>query len=498
MLLLSRLAMPPLRPPLPRFRPGLLILGAMAALALALLGLARWAWSPVGRTRGPRVMVLLEPDPGLTAPEVKGLEVLVRDHLECHGRCTLLPWVPDGDPRLPSLEAAGVVQARLRPRREGSLLAWEVAWTRTRQGPWTKAQVAPAAPSQAFMSLGSSLPGLGLNDPEPTFVPPGQGFWALVEAVGLSRLKRDEPRALDLTREVLQHTPDCATAHVTLALLLLRTGVADPVRQEQVLGSLNEALRLQPGHPRISYVAASILVEMGRHREALDLLRSAVAAHPDLPDPLQGVVYAARTSGLLELAGRAHRAQERLLLGPPPRLPLLVLLYRQELGAFEQHCRDGAAQTPTPAHFYLGYLALARGQRQAALHAFERAGQPVTPGWEDLGTLASVWSLHLSGRTPEARTALADLERRRAADRAPDGEFTFMLAEARGLLGDSEEGLDLAQRAFAQGFACTEWYLHSPFLQGPRQLPRWRELEAHLQARQRLLESRFPPSAFGL
>jgi hypothetical protein len=122
----------------------------------------------------------------------------------------------------------------------------------------------------------------------------------------------------------------------------------------------------------------------------------------------------------------------------------------------------------------------------------------VDPGWEDIGTLASVWSLHLEGQRDEARRILSELEHRRAADRAPDGEFTFMMAETRGLLGDVEAAMDLAHRAFTQGFACTDWYAHSPYLYQLRLTPRWRDLEAHLIARQHLLESRFPPSAFGL
>ncbi|HJW08778.1 MAG TPA: tetratricopeptide repeat protein [Holophagaceae bacterium] len=483
---------------MPRLRALLLPLVLLALGAAGLLLVLRFRGPGVGKPKGPRVMLQVEPDPSLSPAAARGLDLLLHDHLELHGTCTVMPWMADGDRRLAAVERAGVLQLRLHPRRSGDDLALESAWSLRRAGAWTHHSSAAAEPLAALEALGGFLPTLRLRAPDEAYAPRGPGFWALSEAIGLGRMKTDDAQALRLARQSAASAPRCATARATLALALLRSGVEDPGHPAEMLEELEEALRLSPGHPRISYVAASILVEMGRHRDALELLRPAVAAHPDLPDPLQGVVYAARTSGLLDLAGRAHRAEERLLLGPPPRLPLLVLLYRREFIAFERHCREGESQSPTLAHFYLGYLALARGATPEAKAELRQAWHPVDPGWEEIGSRARIWSLHLDGRRDEALAALADLERQRAGARAPDGEFTFMLAEAHGLLGDPDGALDQAQRALAQGFACTDWFERSPFLEPMRRHPRWFALRDHLQARQKLLEERFTPESFGL
>lgn len=475
-------------------------------LGLALAGLLlfsiraflRRSHAGVGVPEGPRVLLLVEEDPSLAPALRVGLDLLLRDHLETQGVCTLLPWPAEGDAALGRLEKVQALHLKLHPRREGQSLGLRLAWAYHRNGPWHEAAREAGPPLASVAWLGSALP-LSLGQPTERLAPEkASAFWELVEAMGLMRMNAQDQRALALAQNLVRQSPGCATAHVTLALTTLRSGVQEAERQALVLDQLEEALRCVPNHPRISYVSASILVEMGRHREALERLEGAVRAHPGLPDPLQGVVYAARTSGLLELAGRAHRAQESLLLGPPPRLPLLVLLYRWEPGAFERHCRKHLATRPTVAHFYLGYLALARGQETQARSEMALACAPVTPGWEDMGELARIWGLHLDARHAEAMAALQALDQRRAADRAPDGEFTFMLAEAHDLLGDPEGALDQAHRALAQGFACTRWYQRSPFLSAARQLPRWKALEAHLQERQRLLEERFPPEAFGL
>ena len=76
--------------------------------------------------------------------------------------------------------------------------------------------------------------------------------------------------------------------------------------------------------------------------------------------------------------------------------------------------------------------------------------------------------------------------------REPDGEFTIRLAEAYALMGDRASAMEMANRAFARGFGCTEWYEHSPMLEPLRGLPKWQALIQHLRERQHLMEDRFP------
>jgi hypothetical protein len=81
--------------------------------------------------------------------------------------------------------------------------------------------------------------------------------------------------------------------------------------------------------------------------------------------------------------------------------------------------------------------------------------------------------------------------------RVSDGEFTLRMAEAAAFLGDSVLALELAERAYIQGFGCTRWYQQSPLLAPIRGTARFASLVQHLQERQAMLEQRFPLRRFG-
>ena len=82
--------------------------------------------------------------------------------------------------------------------------------------------------------------------------------------------------------------------------------------------------------------------------------------------------------------------------------------------------------------------------------------------------------------------------------RISDGEFTLRMAEAAAFLGDPTLAMELAERAYTQGFDCTRWYERSPLLAPIRGTGRYGSLLQHLRERQAMLESRFPASKFGL
>ena len=77
--------------------------------------------------------------------------------------------------------------------------------------------------------------------------------------------------------------------------------------------------------------------------------------------------------------------------------------------------------------------------------------------------------------------------------RVPDGEFTLRMAEGYALAGDLDSAMELASRAFGQGFGATLWFERSPLLEPLKGSPRWRTLIQHVRERQGLLEDRFPP-----
>jgi tetratricopeptide (TPR) repeat protein len=273
---------------------------------------------------------------------------------------------------------------------------------------------------------------------------------------------------------------------------------ADPPSQEICQSHFERALSALPNYPRAVNQYATFLTDMGNQRLALTQLESALRSFPDSIHLQAALAYAARTSGLLEVAVRAAEKRLRLQGGLRAGRGVAenVFLYRGELEQFEQ-----SLGTHRPGHqevlldFYRGYCSLLKGDNPAALAQFR---QSAAAGGSRLlfEALSEVFALGLEGREELALERLNHLRNQRLRLRVPDGEFTFKVAEAYALLGRVEESLDVAERAFSQGFGCTPWYENSPLLAPIRTLPRWPSLLQHLRERQHLLESRFSPSRF--
>lgn len=325
--------------------------------------------------------------------------------------------------------------------------------------------------------------------------------WELLDLAG--RTQDDACAALVARAQALvAKEPACASARLALATLLTRYLVehmdADTLEAQLACEqNFRDGLALSPAYPRLVALDAIHLSDVGRQREALRLLQVALQRHPGNAALLNALAYAARTSGLIDLANRAleHRAQ---LLGVPrgqSNLADNALLYTGQFRAFESDL-DELPRGPMRT-FYQGYARLLMGDAEGAKRAFSDA-KPGGLGSSLFLRLSEVYRLALEGRRGEAANALDKLESERMWMHLPDGEFTFKLAEAYGFLDRPGEALDVAERAAVQGFGCAPWFERSPFLTAARQLPRWISLDAHLRARQKLLEQAFPPAAFHL
>jgi hypothetical protein len=146
--------------------------------------------------------------------------------------------------------------------------------------------------------------------------------------------------------------------------------------------------------------------------------------------------------------------------------------------------------------FNLGYAALLRGRREEAARRFQEAeNDAATEG--HFRALAKIFRFQIEGRTADARQALDVLDRSRMGLQVPDGEFTFTMAEAAAFLGEEGLAMDLAQRAFSQGFICAAWYRGSPFMAGLQGLPRWHSILQHVDERQARVAALHQTGDFG-
>jgi hypothetical protein len=327
-------------------------------------------------------------------------------------------------------------------------------------------------------------------------------FWPLCRALESpysspgADLSRDAESTEMLARRDPTGLVHLALAHGRYRLLLDDSGAGEPGGTGWCDKAFQDALQALPDCPRLAVLYANFRTDVGDQRTALDLLFRLVAKHPHVASLYDSLAYAARTLGLLDGAKRAIRQRDQLggHVGQAYFLAENTLLYRGEWEAFERSLDKGPSEPVQD--FYRGYAALLRkGEAEARGHF--RASANHALGIQVFKRLSKVYLLALEGHRDQAVAELRALDESRVSVKVPDGEFTFKLAEAYAYLGRTSDALDVARRAFSQGFTCADWYARSPFLASLHGEPEWEAFLAGLQERQRRLAQRFPADRFG-
>lgn len=433
----------------------------------------------------------------------ESLDSLLTDELETRADLAVTNVPRLAEPFLPD---APLLVVRPLARRDGDRLALSLEWAEMGpglNGAWHRVAPGAAEPAEALEQALRALP-LRLAPPDPALLPQSaDAFWNLLQADSAVHRNRDLDAALDLAQQYAVKEPGCAFLHATIAHVDSIRMLQDPHlldgHVDFALVAAQDALKLSPGYPRALRIAARLLSDQGHQAEALDLIQEGLRRHPHSMNLLFALDYAARTAGLMDIALGARSRLDALWAATPDPTPTgFTYLYAGRLDAFEASFRPlpGVPVDGFTA-FNLGYADLLKGHPTEAESRFQAAEQdPTAEG--HFRALAKVFRFGIEGRRDDARMALDLLDRDRVGLQVPDGEFTFTMAEAAGYLGEEGRAMDLAQRAFSQGFTCSDWYRASPLLAKVQPLPRWRAILQHVDARRARVAAGRQPRDFGL
>jgi tetratricopeptide (TPR) repeat protein len=477
-----------------------LLLAAFAALSGGAFG-----WRRAHRAIHSHRALLLDPvaEEGITSFEAQSLGSLLMDALETRAgmAVTSLSRLPE-----PYQPEGGLLLLRTRVARRSADLCLTLEWAELgpgRDGAWHVATPPPGAPDATIEAALDALP-LEPKPADPALLPHDPGrFWELLKADGAVYSNVDLDGALALTHRLAAEEPGCAAIQASMAHLDTLRILQDPQpldgHVDLALAAADRALALLPGYPRALRFASRLLSDQGRQDEALNRLQEGLRLHHRSLNLLLALDYAARTAGLLDIALGARERMAALWTGASVAPPMgFTYLYAGRPDAFEASLQTRPGLRPDGfTTFNLGYADLIRGRREdAARHFQEVEGDAATEG--HFRALAKVFRFQIEGRTADARQALDVLDRSRMGLQVPDGEFTFTMAEAAAFLGEEGLAMDLAQRAFSQGFVCAAWYRASPFMAALQPLPRWQSILQHVDERQGRLAALHRPRDFGL
>jgi hypothetical protein len=222
------------------------------------------------------------------------------------------------------------------------------------------------------------------------------------------------------------HDPAAGPAAAAVYLLLLQAAgrvpeaaawaqarLRQPPQDEPLLLVALAELAVATGDPEQAYRRATAVLAMNPYD--FRALMAASAAHLEAGNPHEAFGNALR----------ANRVQPAAVAAV-----LQMMRCRHQLGdhiaALADYASFAAAGSPTPALLSeLGLAHAALGDRAGAIAAHERALAGTPP---PLASLQALLKLHATDDAPEARTALAALEQRFAAEISDDSECGFALA----------------------------------------------------------------------
>jgi tetratricopeptide (TPR) repeat protein len=273
--------------------------------------------------------------------------------------------------------------------------------------------------------------------------------------------------ALGLYMQCLDEDPAYAPAWARAGRChrLLAKYAPDPVRSREKAAlaerAFLKALTLNPELPLTHSLYSDLEIDTDRAEQAMTRLLARLATNRDQPDILVGLVQACRYCGLLEASISAHVMARRL----DPQI---------RTGAAHSYFMAGDYESALAAYNVadLGYMdamvmtAMGRGEEALVLLQQREDDAPA-----DSPIRIYITSLRamLEGKHEESVQTI-----RRWAPLQRDAEGAYYTSRQLARIGAHDDALDGLERSLAGGYFCLPAVLRDPWLDGLRELPRFR------------------------
>lgn len=457
------------------------------AVLLLMIGLGLWLFSGSPRIlgRGKCVVVVLDTRNAFDARTGQGLLGVLEEAFDYAGNTPLFQapvgwaWKPEAGPFL---------EVELGPRRQGTSLAFTGRWRQVQQGrplDWRPIDMALRPPREAIRELGKILD-VPLSDTRLDAAIPGEAalFW---DGVRIDQMPVEEARRLIGSWEGKMEPGSLLEVRHAAAL---RGALWDlPLEGRRLWGEAralsDRGLQRTSESPAAMKEWAHHAVHAGEGRSALNRLLKALKENPHSPTLAYMTSYAARYAGRLDIAIAALDRMEALdPRGRAHRPNQTARLYSGDLkGYAESLVANPGAYWQAYTEVQRGRLALMNGDREKAQGHF--LGGTSAPGSHQAGhRLAEGFLAAMEGRNEEAIRVFQELDRHRGERGLFDGELALFLAEGAVLAGDHQAGQAYLERAYTEGFSCSEWLRRDPLLLPLQGTLRWKALIFRVQERE--------------
>ena len=254
-----------------------------------------------------------------------------------------------------------------------------------------------------------------------------------------------------------------------------------------------EAIRLNPESAEALTALGGIYSEQGREREAILVMKQAVALAPNNELAWQMLAYSYYYAGLNELAEQGYR--HVIELNPIPPQPhwmhARMLTYLGRLGEAEQEMREVVSSNPDQykALAYLGSVLYYDGKLDEARSTVERSVK-LSEGSSDY-TAAIMAGFVYAARHEREKIDPRVLQIR--PEKVIDGDQAYWTGGIYAMLGERQHALEWLRRTAALGDVNYPWFQRDKNYDSMRSDPEYQAIMADVKKRWEAYRDEFDP-----